>query len=156
MFAAFGVGAVIGPLMLNRFNDGSVRTMRRLIAFGFAWIVVAWAVLGSASTITVVVLALIMRAMGGSANWTYSSVIIQKSTPDEYLGRMFALDMAGYQFASIISIVATGLLVEQMGAENVRQIVLFMAVVGMIPLSLWIWATLWVEKRSAVPATAGD
>src|SRR5262249_45235359 len=31
LFASFGLGAILGPLLLNRFNDGSVRRMRRLV-----------------------------------------------------------------------------------------------------------------------------
>ena len=34
MYAAFGLGAVLGPLILNRFNDGSLRRMRWLILIG--------------------------------------------------------------------------------------------------------------------------
>jgi MFS family permease len=156
LFASFGIGAVLGPLMLNRFNDGSVRTLRRLIAVGFVWIVLAWLLMSGAASLWVVALALVIRAMGGSVNWTYSSVIIQKSTANEYLGRMFSLDMAGFQFASIISILVTGILVDTIGTPNIQQIVLLMAVVSMIPLLLWLLTLVWLEKRSAVPVSIGD
>ncbi|MCZ7542117.1 MAG: MFS transporter [Anaerolineae bacterium] len=37
LYATYGVGAVLGPLLFNRVNDGSVRVMRRLIAGGSWW-----------------------------------------------------------------------------------------------------------------------
>jgi MFS family permease len=156
MYAAFGLGAVLGPLLLNRLNDGSVRTMRRLIIIGFVWITIGWFVMGGATTLPLVALALVLRAMGGSANWTYSSVIIQKSVSDRYLGRMFSWDMAGFQLSSALSILVTGELVEQVGAENVRQVVGVMGVVSVIPLALWLLGLVWLERRETQPAAVGD
>ncbi|MCB9452642.1 MAG: MFS transporter [Anaerolineaceae bacterium] len=156
MYAAFGLGAVVGPLLLNRFNDGSVRALRRLIIVGFVWITLAWLAFGAASSLALVSLALVLRAMGGSANWTYSSVIIQKSVANEYLGRMFAFDMIGFQLASAVSIFVTGLLVDKLGVENVRVIVLGMGAVSVAPLVLWSWAVNRMEKRRIVTAAAGD
>lgn len=160
MYAAFGFGAVVGPLLLNRFNDGSVRIMRRLIIIGFVWMTLGWFVMGSAATLPLVSLALILRAMGGSTNWTYSSVIIQKSVQDNFLGRMFSLDMAGYQFASTISILTTGVLVDTIGAENVRQVVGLMGLISLGPLALWGITLPWLERRESrqevAVAPAGD
>lgn len=149
MYAAFGIGAVIGPIILNRFNDGSVRVMRRLIIIGFVSMTLGWLVLGGASSLAIVALALVMRAMGGSATWTYSSVILQKSVPDRFLGRIFSLDMVGFQFASVISTLATGLLVDAFGTDQVRQIVLGMGVVSLAPLILWTLLVPRLEKHEA-------
>jgi MFS family permease len=157
MYAAFGIGAVVGPLLLNRSNDGSVRRMRRLIIVGFAWITLGWFVMGGAGILPLVSLALVVRAMGGSVNWTYSSVIIQKSVADNFLGRMFSLDMAGFQLASAISITATGALVDAVGAENVRQVSYLLGAISLIPLALWVLALPRLERAEAqVAPAAGD
>jgi MFS family permease len=160
MYAAFGFGAILGPLLLNRFHDGSVRRLRRMIIIGFVWITLGWFVMGGAATLPLVSLALVLRAMGGSVNWTYSSVIIQKSVTNSFLGRMFALDMIGFQLASAVSILATGLLVDAIGAENVRQVVSLMGVISLLPLVLWVLVLPRLERReagqvAAAPAT-GD
>lgn len=156
MYAAFGLGAILGPLLLNRINNGSTPMMRRLIIVGYTWIVIGWFIFGSASTLLMVSLALVIRAMGGSVGWTYSSVIIQKSTPNSYLGRMFSLDMAGFQFASVVSTIATGALVDFVGSENVRQVVLIMGVISIAPLILWTAATAYMERREATLVAVGD
>lgn len=147
MYAAFGVGAVLGPLLTNRINNGSVPRMRRLIGLGFIWITLGWLVFGGASTLALVSGALVLRAMGGSVNWTYSSVIIQKSVPDQFLGRVFALDMAGFQLASVISTILTGLAVESLGASQVRQVVIGMGIISLVPLAGWLLILYVIERR---------
>lgn len=137
MYAAFGTGAVAGPLLLNRFNDGRVEVMRRLIRYGFLFMSLGWLLLSGAGTLPLVALALTLRAMGTSICWTYSSVIIQKSVPDDFLGRMFSLDMASFQFVGAFSILLTGLLIDSFGVAQVRQVVLLMALISVVPLVLW-------------------
>ena len=137
MYAAFGAGAVAGPLLLNRFNDGQVHVMRRLIRFGFLFMSLGWLMMSGAGTLPLVALALTLRAMGTSICWTYSSVIIQKSVPDRYLGRMFSLDMTSFQFVGACSILLTGLLIDSFGVAQVRQVVLVLATISLVPLILW-------------------
>ena len=72
-----------------------------------------WFVMGGAATLPIVSVALVLRAMGGSANWTYSSVIIQKSVADSFLGRMFSLDMVGFQACQRHQHPVTGVLVDK-------------------------------------------
>lgn len=158
MYAAFGIGAVVGPIILNHFHDGSIRALRRLIIVGFVSMTLGWLVLSGASSLAIVALALILRAMGGSSTWTYSSVILQKSVPDRFLGRIFSLDMVGFQLASVISTLATGLLVDSFGTVHVREIVLGMGIVSLLPLILWSLVVPRLEKhedRLAI-ASAGD
>ncbi len=148
MYAAFGIGAVSGPLLLNRFNDGRVRVMRRLIRYGFLLMSAGWLMMGGAGTLPLVALALTLRAMGTSICWTYSSVIIQKSVPDRFLGRMFSLDMASFQFVGAFSILLTGYLIDFFGVAQVRDVVLLMAVISTLPLVLWTLIVPRLEARA--------
>lgn len=156
LWSAFGIGSIIGPILTNRINDGTVRVMRRLVIAGYVLVTLGWFLFGSAPTLVVAALALAVRAMGGSINWTYSSVIIQKSVPDAFLGRMFALDMAGYQLATTVSIFVTGQVIDLIGSENVRQAVVGVGVLSFIPLILWSLVVIGLERREDTPALAGD
>ena len=155
MYSAFGVGAILGPILLNRFNDGSVPSMRRLIIIGFLWATLAWFVLGSAWSLVVVCIGLILRGMGGSVNWTYSTVMIQKLVPDSYLGRMFSLDMAFFYLATVLSTLTHGSLIDTFGAESIRMIAFATMGISLIPLVAWVWFTRRVQQRSqaVVPQT---
>ena len=146
MYSAFGFGAIIGPLILNRFNNGSIFTMRRLVLLGFLMATLGWIALGSAWSLVVVCLALVLRAMGGSANWTYSTVMIQKQVPDSYRGRMFSMDMAFFYLATVISTLLHGGLVDALGTENIRVIALGTMVVSLLPLGLWALFTRRMER----------
>ncbi|PJF40064.1 MAG: MFS transporter [Chloroflexi bacterium] len=159
LWSAFGVGAVVGPLLTNRINDGSVQVMRRLIIIGYIAVVAGWFVFGGAPTLLLAAFALVIRGAGGSINWTYSSIIIQKETPDEYLGRMFAIDMAGFQLMTTISIIVTGQVLEHLGSEQVREVVIGTGFLSLLPLALWILLTRHLERngtKSVAPVIAGD
>ncbi len=155
LWTAFGLGALVGPLIVNRFSDGSVRIMRRLIIIGYAFITIAWFVFGFAPALSIAALALFIRAMGGSVYWTYSSVIVQKTAPDHYLGRMFSLDQAGFQFAVVVSTIVIGAALTALGAQHVRQIVFGTGFVSLIPLLGWSLIVWWVERREAVMSAVG-
>ena len=149
LWAAFGFGAIIGPLITNRFSDDSVRVLRRLIIVGFTLITVGWLLWGLAPSLEFLVLAVIVRAMGGSVNWTYSSVIIQQVVPDEYLGRMFSLDFAGFELVQTIGIVAIGLLIDAAGNDNIQAIVFAVAFAALVPLLIWIRLVRSLEMRES-------
>ena len=152
-YAAFGLGAILGPLLLNRFNNGSVRAMRRLVIAAYAVISVGWLLFGAAPTLILTSMALLIKAMGSSTYWTYSSVILQKTVPDDFLGRLFALDIANFQFMSVAGVVVTGWIVQQVGTEGVRAVVLGTGVVSLIPLALWTMAIPWIERQE-IPTPA--
>ena len=152
LWAAFGFGAIIGPLITNRFSDDSVRVLRRLIVLGFAFIVLGWLIWGFAPSLAALTIAVFVRAMGGSVNWTYSSVIIQQQVPDEYLGRMFSLDFAGFELVQTIGILAVGLAIDALGEGGARSIVFASALAAVLPLLLWMRVAHWLEKRESSAA----
>ncbi len=149
LWTAFGFGAIIGPLITNRFSDDTVKVLRRLITVGFIMIAVGWLLWGMAPSLELLVIAVLIRAMGGSVNWTYSSVIIQQVVPDEYLGRMFSLDFAGFELVQSISIVVIGLLIDAVGNDNIQIICYVSALVAIVPLLIWIRVVQSLEKRES-------
>ncbi|MFN8377637.1 MAG: MFS transporter [Anaerolineae bacterium] len=156
LWSAFGVGAVIGPLLLNHWNDGSVRVMRRLVIVGYAFLTIGWFALAGAPGLVLALVAIMIRAMGGSVYWTYSSVIIQKSVDDAYLGRMFSLDQAGFQLMTVISIVITGLALRTWGDGAVREIVAITGLLSLIPLIGWWFAVRWLERHPELEIMSKD
>jgi len=147
LWAAFGCGAIIGPLLSNRLSDDTVRVLRRLIVGGFFMSVLGWLLLGLAPSLEMLALAVTVRAMGGSINWTYSSVIIQQIVPDEYLGRMFSLDFAGYELLQSLGIIVIGLLIDAVGTANIQALVFGSARVALLPLLLWLRLVRGLEKQ---------
>lgn len=153
LYSIFGVGAFLGPVLANRFNDGTVPRMRRLIIWGFVGIALGWFIMGGANSLWIVGIGLFMRAIGGSINWTYSTIIIQKTSANAYLGRMFSLDMAGFQLATVLSTLIHGGLIDLGGAQSAMLIALGTGIVSIIPLLIWYWLIPRVEQREAMANT---
>jgi MFS family permease len=159
LYSALGLGALIGPIMINLVNDGSVKRMRRLIMLGFIFSLLSWPILGWAGSLITVAIAIFIRAMGGSINWTYSSIIIQKTAPDAKLGRMFSLDMVGFYFSTVVSTLAHGALVDWLGIEQLSWIIWGTLLVGSIPAIIWFLIVPKLEAMETKPANlaiAGD
>jgi MFS family permease len=142
--AAFGLGAIAGPLSLNRLNDGSVRRMRRLIVASSALLSVALFALGAAGSLLAAGAAIFLRGMGGSANWTFSTIILQKGVPDRLLGRLSALDLVNANLAGMLFSIAWGTTVDTAG---LRAAVFAAAAATLLPLGLWAASLPWLEKR---------
>ena len=136
MFTAFGVGAVIGPLIANRLGDSSVTWLRRAILGGFLCMPIAWFIVGIAPSLFVVLLGCVLRGIGGSINWTYSEVLLQISVPDHLLGRVFAFDFAVFTLAVSISLWLTGFITDEFHLTP-RTIVLILATGSLVPLAVW-------------------
>jgi MFS family permease len=154
LYSAFGVGAVLGPILLNRFSDRTVRMLRRLTLVSFIMVVVGWLFLGIAPSLPLAALALMLRAMGGSAAWTYSSTMIQMRVPDDLLGRIFSLDWAAFYLMTTISTITTGLLIDVAGREQVRWVVFIAGFASIAPLLLWLLIVYVLERREARILTA--
>lgn len=136
MFTAFGVGAVIGPLIANRLGDSSVTWLRRAILGGFVCMPLAWLIVGVAPSLPIALLGCILRGIGGSVNWTYSDVLLQMSVPNHLLGRVFAFDFAVFTLAVSISLWLTGFITDEFHLAP-RIIVLMLAVGSLAPLAIW-------------------
>ncbi len=136
MFTAFGVGAVIGPLIANRLSDSSTTWLRRAILGGFVCMPLAWLIVGVAPSLPIALLGCVLRGMGGSINWTYSDVLLQISVPDHLLGRVFAFDFAVFTLAVSISLWLTGFITDEFHLAP-RIIVLILAAGSLAPLAVW-------------------
>lgn len=133
-WAAFGLGAVLGPLALNRLDDGSLSRLRRFIAVGTALIAAGLFTLSFAPHVLVFGAAVLLRGAGGSTNWTYSTVLLQRSVPDAMRGRLFALELGASHLSAIVFSLLWGSLVDRVG---LRETVLLAGFLSLVPLGLW-------------------
>ncbi len=140
MLTAFGVGTVLGPIVANRFHDHTARQLQHAITAGFVLIVIGWGVVGAAPSLEVVLLGWLLRGMGGSINWTYSDILIQLKTPNHFLGRVFALNLAFFTLIMSVFVWASGFLMDQFQVDP-RTLSLWLGTASLAPFLLWAWAT---------------
>ncbi len=113
---------------------------------GFGIVTVGLLLVSVANSILLVAFAILFRAMGGSINWTYSSVMIQQSVDDSYLGRVFSLDWIGSFSATAISTLAIGALVDYFGDSEIRAVILLFTCLSLVGTMMWWWALRWQER----------
>jgi MFS family permease len=112
LFAARGLGALIGPLLLRRVllrrNWLMPGLALSMVAYGLAYLGVA------ASPWFWLMLALVTVAhVGGGGNWMMSNYALQIEVPDSLRGRVFATDMMFATLAISVSLLFTGALVDR-------------------------------------------
>src|SRR5262245_44455828 len=134
-WAAFGIGAILGPLACNRLDDGSMGRLRRFVAAGTMLITAGLFSLSVAPQVRVFALAVLLRGAGGSTNWTYSTVLLQRSVPGAMRGRLFALELAASHSSAILFSLLWGGLVDRVG---LRETVFMAALLSLLPLVAWI------------------
>jgi MFS family permease len=84
----------------------------------------------------------VLRGVGGSINWTYSSVLIQMKVPDRYLGRVFGLDFAIFTLALSAATLLAGFCLDTLHIPP-RTMVLYVSAGSLIPMMVWILAVRW-------------
>lgn len=147
LFAARGLGALFGPLLLRRALTRRAWLMPGLAismaAYGLAYVGVAlspWFWLA---------LVLVTAAhFGGGSNWAMSNYALQLVVPDGLRGRVMAADMTLATLAISVSVLVVGLFV-----DSVNPRVLVAASGGATLLYAVVWR---LATRRLVPAPVDD
>jgi len=145
MFSFSGVGAVLGPVIADRFIDQKVNHLIWTIVIGFVLIPIGWFIWGVSPTLTILLGGAVLRAMGGSINWTYSNVLIQMQVPDHFLGRVFAFDFGLFTIVFATAAWATGYALDERAIDP-RALSLDIALINLIPLAIWFLSTLFLIR----------
>lgn len=112
LFAARGLGALIGPFAARSLMGTHDRGLLRGIGWSFGVMVVAYALFPLAPGIWVAALLVFAAHCGGGAQWTFSTLGLQRATPDEIRGRIFSVDYALVTLMIALSTLLAGLLAD--------------------------------------------
>ena len=121
IFAAVGVGAMLGSVASNALTSPDARSLLRSAAAAFGLLTLGYASLSAAaawSSLAAVLAATAARAAGSAVLWTYSTLLLQVEVPDALLGRTCALEQALYTLGECFSAVAAGLLFDAAAAAK--------------------------------------
>jgi len=121
IFAAVGVGAMLGSVASNALTSPDARSLLRSASTAFGLLTLGYAALSAAaaaSSLAAVLAATAARAAGSAVLWTYSTLLLQVEVPDALLGRTCALEQALYTLGECFSAVAAGLLFDAAAATK--------------------------------------
>lgn len=112
LFAARGLGALIGPFLARSIISLDDRGLLRGISFSFAVVVVCYAIFPVAPTIWLAALLSFGAHLGGGSQWTLSTYGLQRSTPDRIRGRIFSFDYGLVTLTIALSTLLAGFVAE--------------------------------------------
>lgn len=145
LFAARGVGALLGPFMARALIGSSER--RLFLAIGASMLLYGSAYL-LFPAMPIIALACVMALvahLGGGAQWLLSTFGLQQMTPDEMRGRILALDLGLVSLTMSASVLAAGRIAD---ATSPRTAMLIFASIEIIYAVVWtIWTRdLWSKR----------
>ena len=134
LFAARGLGALIGPFLARSLMGTDDTGLIRGIGWSFVALTLSYALFPLAPGIGVAAVLVFAAHCGGGAQWTLSTLGLQRSTPDGIRGRIFSVDYGLVTLAIALSTLLAGLLADLLGARPAAW-----TMVGLVALSGLAW-----------------
>jgi MFS family permease len=113
LFAARGVGALLGSWFVTHLATKSSDQLIRLIAPSYFAAGAFYAMVGVAPTIWVAVILVIGAHICGSILWVASNVMLQLQVRDVFRGRVFSAELAALTIVQSLSSYTTGRLMDR-------------------------------------------
>ncbi|HSM52526.1 MAG TPA: MFS transporter, partial [Thermoanaerobaculia bacterium] len=152
LFAARGLGAVVGPFLVRRFTD-SLRGLFLAIGVSFAVYGIGYGVFPFAPGIALATIPVFFAHLGGGAQWTLSTYGLQRIVPDRHRGRVFAID-----YGLVTLTIAGSLTLAGWAADHLPPTTVMLALAGVSLAWSVAWTALTARLRregSLDPATSG-
>ena len=135
MFGLTGVGTGIGPILARKLTGDDGSTLRKAIIVGFLL-----SVLGSAATapllsLPAVLLASIVRGVGGGIVWVFSTQLLLQNVDRTVHGRVFATEFMFFYLASALASSVVGAALDS--SLSITAIIWSMTALTLIPMTLW-------------------
>jgi predicted MFS family arabinose efflux permease len=117
LFAARGLGALVGPLLFRRVLEHRDWLMPGL-AISMASYGVAYLVVSVTPWFALVLVLVAVAHVSGGGNWVMSSYALQITVPDQLRGRVFSTDHMIVSLSIAVSTLVAGVLVDAFGPRE--------------------------------------
>lgn len=152
MFAARGIGALLGPFGARAFAGNDEGRLFLAISGAMAVYGITYMIFPVMPSILAAAVVIAIAHLGGGAQWTMSLYGLQMLTPDRVRGRILAFDFGLVTLTMSASLLLAGRLAE---SADPRNVVVAFASVELGYALVW---TLWTRKfwsRSRAPLAGG-
>jgi MFS family permease len=154
--AVGGIGTALGPVVARRITGSDSRRMLAVIPAAFLTAGCFYLMLGRSWSLASAGAALFGVRFGGSALWVFSTVLLQRTTEDRFLGRVFAAEGALTTLSMSLSGFAMGMAIDH-GASPFTAA----AALGVLSLGaggLWVlgWRRLTLRSSAHPECTAAS
>jgi MFS family permease len=146
LFAARGLGALIGPFIAKGLWGTSDRGLLVGISLSIVGVVIAYALFPLAPSIEIAAVLVLFAHFGSGAQWMLSTYGLQRHTPDAIRGRVFSFDYALVTLTIALSNILAGVLAEAVSPQAaIWTMVTLLAVAG----AAWIWFSTPARRRAS-------
>jgi MFS family permease len=149
LFAARGIGTGIGPVLgrrLFRKESGWIRA----IGFFMIFSGVMYGVLSTLESVFLMSIFVISAHMASGSNWVFSTVLLQRRTPDTYRGRVFSTEWLLFTLAQSVSVTVAALILE-LNILSVRHSIGLFSFLLILAGIYWLWKVAPNERSEAKP-----
>ena len=151
LYAARGVGVLLGPWVASRWVGPSVARMRWSVTLGYILNGLGYIAFSQANQLPLAALFVLVAHIGSGATWVLSSTMLQQIVPDRLRGRVFSLDNALVTLAMAGSTWLAGWAIPLIGPRIVGASIASIALVGAAA-----WALLLVTHGERVGPTLAE
>ncbi len=153
LFAARGAGALAGPFVARGLMGTHDRGLLKGIGVSLAAVAACYALFPLSPALWVAALLVFGAHCGGGAQWTLSTLGLQRATPDAIRGRLFSFDYGLVTLAITVSTLAAGFLADAVApAAAVWTMVLLVVIAGIG----WVAFARTAWREAAAPATGRE
>lgn len=148
LYAARGLGALIGPVIAGAITSGAPRTMRQAISVAFFVSAAFYLLFAQSPSLLLASICVLGAHSGGSIQWVFSTTLLQMTVPDRFLGRVFALEMALLTLTMSVSTYVTGWGVDHPGL-GARSMATVLGLAFVVPGIAWLLLRRWLDRGDA-------
>jgi hypothetical protein len=145
LMGARGAGALMGPLVAGRWARSSLARMGTGILVGFVCAAAGYLLLGFSAILPLAILGVAVAHGGISANWVFSTTLLQQSTEDRFRGRVFSAELGLLMLAISSSGYLAGTAIDFGIAP--RTFAIGVGAAMLLPALLWRRASGWLKKE---------
>jgi MFS family permease len=154
LFAARGLGALIGPFLARSIVGLTERGLLLGIAGSFVTYAVGYSLLPLSPWLWVAGLCVFVAHLGGGSQWMLSSYGLQRASPDSIRGRVFSFDYGLVTVTIALSTLVAGILAERLAPALTTWVMVALAATA---AGGWVLLARPIIRRTAsVQPLAGD
>lgn len=140
LFSCVGFGCLLGPLVAEQCTSmKNLRSLQHVIVLSFGFMAVSMLCMGYFNeSFTMTCLFTILRACGSSTLWINSSILIQKFSSNDMLGRVSAVDYTAATLCEAMSAMLAGIL-QDFFALTPSGVCYVISLISWIMFFSWFW-----------------
>lgn len=153
MYAIFGVGSGLGPIIARRYTRDRDRPMQIAIGWSFFITVIGLMMIAPLWGFGFVLIGTLLRSFGNGINWVFSNQLLLQRLPNRVRGRVFSTDFAAFTLTNAASTAMGGYALDSTGL-GISGVLWVLAGLGLIPGILWV---IWIARgaKEATPTASG-